>query len=297
MVERALDIEAEAVQIFPSSSRRWRPYAYTPQDLMAFGQTLREADLPLFVHSIYLINLASPDPEVRRSSAAALAYALYFGTLTGARAIVSHVGSHKGQGFDAGLERVAPAVAEARDLAQESLWAARRTLARAEVPAGAGEEGASTAGMLLTDSLPPLLLESSAGSKNTMGKNPAELAILLEELKGLAAGVCLDTAHLYAAGIPLHTESGLEELLALVDGLMGLERVQLLHLNDCRTAFASLHDQHSNLGEGNIGEEGLRRVVMHPALRRVPFVLEVPGIDGNGPDRENLRRASVFRQG
>jgi deoxyribonuclease IV len=290
-VPRALEREAEALQVFPSNSRRWKPYGYTPADLLAFGDELARARLPLYVHSIYLINLAADDDEIRRSSSAALAYALYFGALAGASGVVTHVGSHKGAGFEAGLARVGRAVAEAHELVL-------RSLERAALSAtGSSGQEARAAGELRKLSLPPLLLETSAGSKNTMGRDIDEMAALLDRVSPLEAGVCLDTAHLYASGVPVHTPEGLEELTARVADSFGWHRVALIHLNDCRTRFGSQHDQHANLGEGELGETALRAVVQHPRMSRVPFILEVPGIDGHGPDLENVRRAQRLRSG
>jgi deoxyribonuclease IV len=283
---RAREREAELLQIFPSNSRRWKPYGYTAAELRAFGRQLEAARLPLYVHAIYLINLASVDDEIRRSSSAALAYALYFGALSGAAGVVTHVGSHKGAGFAAGLERVRRALAECYELTAA-------TLERTAPPRAARPNGKAAG----SERLPPLLLETSAGSKNTMGREIAELAPLLDAARPLEAGVCLDTAHLYASGVPVHTPEGLERVLRQADDFFGLDQVGLVHLNDCRTAFGSQHDQHADLGEGMLGEEALGRIVRHPALREIPFILEVPGLEGHGPDLENVRRAKRLRNG
>lgn len=287
--------------MFPSNSRRWKPYAYTPADLRAFRTGLELEGLPLYVHSIYLINLAAPDDEIRRSSSAALAYALFFGALTGAAGVVTHVGSHKGTGFAAGLERVRRAVRESWELASATLDRTAATDTGDERPARTRlTEGRSAPADVRTrppERLPPLLLETSAGSKNTLGRDIEELAEILEAIAPLEAGVCLDTAHLYASGVPVHKAEGLEQLLARVEAAFGLDRLGLMHLNDCRTGFGSQHDQHANLGDGQLGDEALRRVIRHPALARLPFILEVPGIEADGPDLENVRRAQRLRAG
>jgi endonuclease IV len=231
--------------------------------------------------------------------------------------VVSHVGSHKGQGFEQGLERVVRSVAEAEELALTTLARVETKWVESALPEVKAQlaegprarpahalEGGTCAQPAHQHGdggppwrLPPLLLETSAGSKNTLGRNVEELALLLGAVSYEQTGVCLDTAHVYAGGIPVHTEEGLEELVTEFARHIGWERLGLVHLNDCRTAFGSLHDQHSNIGDGNLGEEGLGRVVRHPRLRRVPFILEVPGLEDQGPDLENVRRARRLREG
>ncbi len=115
--------------------------------------------------------------------------------------------------------------------------------------------------------------------------------------RALPLGICIDTAHLFAAGYAVHEEAGLEELIERLRALGLLERIGLVHLNDSKTPFGVKRDQHENLGEGLIGYEGLARVVRHPALAHVPFVLEVPGADGHGPDAANMALAKAMRAG
>jgi deoxyribonuclease-4 len=267
-LERARRIGAEALQVFPSNPRQWLRPAYPEEELGRFRAALGRSKKPLAVHTIYLINLASPEAELRRKSARALADALTFGARAGARAVVTHVGSHRGDGFEAALGRVSAAVREA--LERAAAEAAPRPL-------------------------PPLLLETSAGSAGSVGASPEELGRLLAELPE-TAGVCLDTAHLFAAGYPVHTRHGCDGFLADLDRRVGLARVGLIHLNDSRSALGSRRDRHENLGEGAIGAEGLALWVRHPALRAVPFVLETPGFDDQGPDRKNLETAKALRR-
>jgi deoxyribonuclease IV len=110
-------------------------------------------------------------------------------------------------------------------------------------------------------------------------------------------GLCLDTAHLFSAGYPIHTEEGLETFVGNLETLGLLQRLRLIHLNDSRTALASGRDHHENLGEGQLGFAALARVVRHPAFRNVPFVLEVPGADDHGPDAASVETAKSMRRG
>ena len=102
---------------------------------------------------------------------------------------------------------------------------------------------------------------------------------------------CLDTQHLFASGYPVHEEGGIERVLEEFDAVVGLSRLRCLHVNDSKVAFGSNRDRHENLGDGAIGAEGLRRILGHPALQGLPAILEVPGVDGNGADAENVARA------
>jgi deoxyribonuclease-4 len=271
--QRAMDIGAEVVQIFNSNARTWRPKLYNPDEIATLRAGLDRFGLPLFFHTIYLINLASPDEELRAKSSAALAEALFIGAVAGASGVVTHVGSHRGFGFSAACTWVEETVAQARKTARERM-----------------EE--------FSLDLPPaaLLLESGAGAGSTLGRDLAELEVI-SGLLGPCCGVCLDTAHLFASGHPIHTADGLEEFVEDLHSRSLLERVALIHLNDSRTSFGSGRDHHENLGAGQIGFDGLARVVTHPAFRDVPFVLEVPGLDDHGPDRFSLQTAKAMRAG
>jgi deoxyribonuclease-4 len=102
---------------------------------------------------------------------------------------------------------------------------------------------------------------------------------------------CLDTQHLFASGYPIHEEDGIDRVLDDFDRVVGIDRLRCLHLNDSKTAFGSNRDRHENIGDGAIGEDGMRRVLGAPALQGLPVILEVPGLEGKGPDLENMARA------
>ncbi len=267
-LEKARRIGAEVLQVFPSNPRQWRRPGYGAEELHAYRESLARGGFPLFVHTIYLINLASPDRALRERSAGALADAWIFGARTGARGVVTHVGSHRGEGVAAAVGRVAETVGEAEARLRE------------------GVGGRSRA--------PALLLEVSAGAAGSVGGSPEELGRLLEVLPA-GCGVCLDTAHLFAAGYPIQEREGLDAFLEELQRRVGLERLGLVHLNDSATDLGSRRDRHENLGEGRIGSRGLASWLRHPALRGVPVVLETPGFDQQGPDRRNLQRAKRWR--
>jgi len=289
--ERALAVGAEVVQIFSSNPRTWRARSAGPDEMAALVAGLRRHRLPLFFHTVYLINLASPDESLRQRSAESLAHALATGAQAGAAGVVTHIGSHKGEGFDRVPGRVVAAVRTAEARARALLTAL------GQAPA-----------------LPPLLLETGAGTGAVVGGRLEELAVLVEALGSQASpwesaalqptsasspevGLCLDTAHLFAAGYPIHDTAGLDEVIHELREAALLNKVGLVHLNDSAGAFASNRDRHANPGEGLIGYEGLARVVRHPALTHVPFVLETPGADGHGPDLPNVALVKSMRAG
>jgi deoxyribonuclease-4 len=296
------------VQIFNTNPRIWRPRIPTRVEIDSLKSGLRRHRLRLFFHSIYLINLASADEGLRQRSLEALAFALTTGAATGAEAVVTHIGSHRGEATAEANTRIVESIAEAIAMASDSF----------------GEYAGDGA------ALPTLLLETGAGAGHTVGGRLEDLATLLalhetaaapsapsiadtpssppdpgvaatpHPVPGSAApelGICIDTAHLFAAGYPLHDETGLEELIAELRALALLDRIGLVHLNDSRTPFGSKRDFHENLGEGLIGYQALSRVVRHPALAHVPFVLEVPGAEGHGPDAANVALAKRMRAG
>jgi endonuclease IV len=168
--------------------------------------------------------------------------------------VVVHVGSHRGE-IEEAERRVIASIRQAVEMALE---------AAAELGAAAG-------------SLPALLLETGAGAGNTLGGRLEELQTLLylEEAEGLAAelplGICIDTAHLFASGYPIHDETGFEQTMARIGELGLLERIRLVHLNDSKTPLGVKRDVHENLGDGVIGYEALSRMVRFPAFARVPF--------------------------
>ena len=209
------------------------------------------------IHTIYLINLASAKEDFYEKSVTSLLGAVAAADQLGADAIVTHVGSHQGAGFDVGLARVQAAL--------------RRALSESE------------------GSPVRILLENTAGAGGTMGVDFDELGAMIRAAdEHPRLGLCLDTAHVFEAGFDLRTAAGLDEALARLDAACGLERLVMLHLNDSKTPFGSNRDRHENIGEGEIGRDGFRAIVNHPAFADVPGILEVPGFDGEGPDARNV---------
>ncbi len=264
-VERAIAITADCLQIFVAAPQRWLPARHSDETVARFLAAREAAHLgPVLLHGPYLINLASADPALRARSADALVSQLGWAERLGAIGVCFHVGSSVGDSRAVGMDRAATMLAE--------------ILARAPGHA-------------------PLLLETTAGGGNSIGGRFADLGELIERLDGSPRlQVCLDTCHVFAAGYPCQTTSELDETLAEFDRAIGLDRLTALHLNDSKHPFGSHRDEHANIGDGAIGREGFRAIVNHPLLTPLPGFLEVPGVDGEGPDAENLRRLRELAQ-
>lgn len=285
-ISNATRISAEVIQVFPTNPRRWRPYPYTGQELQEFAQALLDHRLSLYVHTTYLLNLASPDEALRATSAKSLAEAYRFAAHCGAAALVTHIGSHHGEGTVAVAARIIATCMAARSHARHLL------------EQDTADDHPGGAASLRRFETMPLLMETSAGSGHIIGTlDDLDLLLgMLAECDGVPAGICLDTAHVFAAGTPLHTPEDAQALVALLQSKRLLERLGAVHFNDCETALGSKHDRHANLWEGQIGRAGLQAVMGAPQLARVPFILEVPGFEGHGPDRRNVLRARRMRR-
>lgn len=247
-LQRALERRCETLQIFVGAPVQWNSHRPKAADAERWVAATREHDIqPVFVHACYLINLASPDHDLRRRSIRRLARDLRHAALLGCAGVVVHLGS-PGKDSDRTREWCSERVARGVDLAV------------AEAP----------------DSV-KLLLENSAG----MGSGVGSAYTQIGDIIGLSQrperlGVCLDSAHSFAAGYAWHTEDGLGAALAEADTAFGLERLELLHINDSRTELGSHVDRHWHIGKGHIGLAGFRGIVNHPKLRHLPMVMETP---------------------
>ena len=143
-----------------------------------------------------------------------------------------------------------------------------------------------------------ILLENTSGSGSWLGYKFSHQRTILENLKHKErVGLCLDTAHAYLAGYNIATKEGLEGMLSEIDQMVGLKLIRLIHLNDAKDKLGSHHDRHENIGKGNIGLEGMRRIINHPRLRDVPFILETPKSTDDKLDVMNLKTVGRLRKG
>jgi deoxyribonuclease-4 len=254
--EIASQLGCTSIQIFASNPTGWRTTADNPASQAAFAQAARDYGLdPVVIHAPYLINLASPDEVIWQKSISLLRWTLQRGELLGAAHVVFHTGSHRGSGVDAGLARIAEAI-----------------------------------GLIIPETPPAvmLLLENDVGAGNSLGHNFEQIGMVLDMLPQYEdrLGVCLDTAHLWGAGHDISNAASVQKLLQHFDDTIGLNRLKVIHLNDTEMALGSHRDVHARLGEGIIGEEGLRALLCDTRLDYVAVLLETP-IKTDEQDKED----------
>ncbi len=254
--ERARDIGAETIQIFGAPPQQWRRRNIRPEECEAFRTGIAESGIePVFIHGTYLINLATESPEQLAKSTEALTGDLQLASAIGAKGVIFHVGSHKGAGFDAVLPQIARALKDVLKATPDDAW---------------------------------IILENSAGAGGTVGSKFSELGAIMKAVGSPRLKVCLDTEHAYAAGYDLADPQALDDALRELDREVGLEHLVAVHANDSKIALGGGVDRHDNIGEGHIGKKGFEVIMAHPALRDVPFLLEVPGLENQGPDKPNV---------
>ncbi|CAN5283897.1 deoxyribonuclease IV [soil metagenome] len=258
-IDRIEAIGGNAVQVFTQSPRIWKSTQHTPEELERFRSRRREARVRhVTCHALYLVNLASRDAEIRSKSFEALRATMEVARGIDADAVVFHVGSHLGYGFDEAVKVVAPPLRELLGLTTDVLW---------------------------------LCLENAAGAGGTIGRSVAELATLCDALDGHARlGICLDSCHWWASGVDVSDAEALDQALEDLDSRLGLERLRVLHVNDAKTPLGSNRDRHDVVPRGLLGN-GLATFLGHPAFRDLPALLETWPEDGlSSADIDLLRR-------
>jgi deoxyribonuclease-4 len=260
--ERGVEFGCDAIQVFNQSPRMWRPTKYKDEDIEEFREKMADGPIKsVVIHAVYLINAASKDPEIRRKSIESLTHALRVGDAIGADGVVFHPGSTVGESHDEALDRVGEAI---REVLAES------------------------------DSC-PLLLEDTAGAGNTLGRDFAELARLIElGGGGQRIGVCLDCCHMYASGYDIGTADKLAEVIDDCVSVVGLERVRCLHVNDCAVPLGSNRDRHALLPDGELGKRGLSAFLSEPRFDDLPALLE--GGSGQGANAQQVQLARDLRK-
>jgi deoxyribonuclease IV len=263
-IDRGVEKDCQAIQIFNQSPRMWRPTAYGEDDLQAFRDAMKPSPIKaVLIHAVYLLNCASEDKEIRDKSRASLIQSLTIGAGIGAAGVVLHPGSAK-------TGDVAQAITRAGTLISEALSETERC---------------------------PLHLENTAGAGGTLGRSFAELADLLEAAGGdKRLGVCLDSCHLLASGYDIRTSQGLTETLDRFKKEVGMRRLGSLHLNDSQTPLGSNRDRHANIGTGELGESGCAAFLSEPRFDKLPCVLETNGPDRTGPPREEIDLCFTLRK-
>jgi deoxyribonuclease IV len=265
-IERAEQRNCDAIQVFNQSPRMWRPTRYSDEDFAAFREAMEASRVQVAaIHSIYLINPAAKDKEMRKKSLQSLTHALRVGDGIGALGVVVHPGALKDDTRANARKRAIALVKEA--LAE-------------------------------TESC-PIIYENTAGSPQLLGLDFDETAELIEKTGGpKRLGLCIDTCHLHATGYDVRTPEGVAELVDEIDAKVGLDQLKLLHVNDSRDERGSNRDRHTALGKGEIGRKGMRAFLGEPRFQGLPAVFEGPGLEGHAPAKEDVQvMRRLWREG
>ena len=259
-VDNAVERNCTAFQIFTRSPRSWHAKELTKEVIDAFKSKLKDSKIDRFAicaHMPYLPNLATPKDDAFEKSVNTLVSEVERCAQLGIPYLVTHLGSHLGTGEEAGIKRLV--------------------------------DGLTKAGQTKNDVM--ILLENTAGQKNSVGSDFQQLGEIFKQLKpGKKFGVCLDTCHAFVAGYDLRTKEKVKETFKEFDKHVGIENLKILHLNDARGELGCNLDRHYHLGLGGIGEEGITSVVKFANKKKIPIILETP-IDDERDDFENVKIA------
>lgn len=265
-VESAADIGGNCLQIFSTSPRRWLFTEKTDKEVEKFQQAREELDVdPVYFHASYLVNLANHG-RVANQSKKSLIHELTLASKLDITGSVVHTASFK--------DRDGEPIREAN-----------------------GYEGMIENIKEIIDNIPDdvyFLAENSANKK--VGRNLEDLQAIVEDVDDDQLRICLDTCHLHASGYDLSSEEKFENFLEEFDSKIGLDNLELWHVNDSKDELGSFRDRHENIGEGNVGIETFKQILNHPKTKDMNFIIETPGFDGNGPDEENIDRLKDLRE-
>jgi deoxyribonuclease-4 len=264
-VERAVACGFTAAQIFVKNTKQWFAPPLSEEESALFRSARKVSGITFFAHNSYLVNLASQDATLFATSVRAMIGELERAEALDLPFIVMHPGSHGGAGEEAGLNRIVE---------------------------GLDEIALGTKGFRCR-----MALEVTAGQGNALGYRLEHLSHLM---KGVSderrLGICLDTAHLYAAGYNIRTREGYDETFGQVEKLFGVRRVLGLHMNDSKVPLGKRVDRHEHLGEGEIGLDCFKWLVQDPRWAKTPKILETPKSDDMHEDIENLTKLAPYLQ-
>ena len=259
---RAKRIGATAMQIFTKMANRWAERACEDDECKRFRDALRDTEVQtISAHDSYLINLASPDPVLRARSIDSFVSELRRCEALGLQFLVSHPGNFMDDRAS-GLDRNAEAIGAALEIVPGKTM---------------------------------VLMEMTAGSGTSIGSSFEEIAALIKLVPAKVrrrVGVCIDTAHIFAAGYDITTDY--DGVIQKFDDIVGLKRLRMMHLNDSKTPLGSHRDRHELIGEGAIGERPFRRIMNDPRLAKVPKVIETPKHVEDETDRTMLERLRSY---
>jgi len=259
-ITNASERECSAFQVFTSNPRGWHAKDLTDDDITNYKNNLSQSNIDRFAtvaHMPYLPNLSSPEISVYEKSIHTMIREVERCDKLGIPYLVTHLGSHKGTGEDKGIQRLVGALTE----------------------------------VAKTNKDVTILLENTAGQKNSVGSDFTQLAEIFFGLKPASRfGICIDTCHAFAAGYDLRNEKNVKDAFEKFDSEIGLKHIKIIHLNDSKGELGCHLDRHEHIGLGHIGEAGLSQVVKLANKNKIPIILETP-IDERRTDFENIRKA------
>lgn len=255
-VKNAQKIGAQCLQIFGASPRAWQAKQHDEQDVKEYKAALKAAALgPVFLHAAYLVNLGSK-PENYKKSVTSLTDHLRIADAIGAQGLIFHIGSATGHPYETALAQVVKGMKEVLK----------------NVPGDT-----------------QLIMENSAGGGNKIGTSAREIGGLFKSVDSKRVKVCIDTAHAFECGeIMEYTKDNVKTFLDKYDEYVGMDNIVCFHINDSKTAAGSFHDRHENIGEGEIGLDGFKNLAKDKRMKDMPWIMEVPGFNGAGPDEKNV---------
>ncbi|MFH1867371.1 MAG: deoxyribonuclease IV [Candidatus Omnitrophota bacterium] len=257
-IDRAADLSCETIQIFSRNPRGWKSKPLDKEEVEKFRRKRKKKDIyPILVHIPYLINLAAPKDRLWKLSIDSYIEDLKRTDLLEAEYFITHLGAHTGSGEEAGLNRFCEGLNKVISKARPKTM---------------------------------ILLETCAGQGTSLGHKFEHIRYMLKKIDGNNIGVCLDTCHVYAAGYDIATKKGLDETLEKFDKVIGFKNLKAMHLNDVKGGLGSKLDRHEHIGKGKIKEAGMKRILTHPDLVHLPFVMETPK-KAPGDDAMNIKTA------
>jgi len=263
-VKRAEELGCSTMQIFSKNASTWREKILKKDEVENFRENLKNSNInPAFIHTSYLINLASPLDELYfKSINAFLEEMKRADILLTEPYLITHPGAHTGAGEEYGIQRIIRAL---NIILEKSADLGLKTM---------------------------ILLEDTTGSGTHLGYTFYQLKRMVEEVKDRKRiGMCFDTCHAFGAGYDLSHQEGVEQTLGEIDKYLGLERLKVIHLNDSKFPLGSRKDRHMHIGKGYIGLEGFRGLVNHKYLKDLPFILETPKHD----EKDDLKNINLVK--
>ncbi|MFA6081821.1 MAG: deoxyribonuclease IV [Patescibacteria group bacterium] len=248
--DRAKIADAECLQTFAGSPQTWKPAEYSDEDVEKFKtERVKNTNIgPLFIHAMYLINLASPNNQIRHGSINALVKSLMVAEKLGFDGVITHTGSAGSASFDDVLPTLQKSLGQILE----------------QVPANLKTK---------------LLLENAAGAGGIIGGSVSELSQMLKSV-GLdeRIGFCIDTCHAFVSGYDLRTDAGISRLATEIESDLGWNRLKAIHLNDSKGDLGSKKDRHEIVGKGYLGLESFKKILHHPQFSQIPMILETPDL-------------------